>query len=98
MKSQASAKAEPLCVIAPPRATASQTDADGVVSPERYKDLLRTLTMRSAVLAAKNAKLREDRDRLQARGFDSILPQAYLQPYPHPVQIHYRNPTKVAAG
>ena len=54
-------------VSTPRPSTASQTDADSVLSPERYRDLLRTLTTRSAVLAGKNAKLREDRDRLQAR-------------------------------
>ena len=63
----ASQQSVPLCASSQLQAAASQTDADAVLSPERCMDLLRTLTAKSAMLAGKNAKLREDRDRLQAR-------------------------------
>jgi len=62
------------------QAAASQTAFTMSMGQEECSVLLRALTARSAVLARKNAKLRDDRDRLQARQIEPC-PQTESQQF-----------------
>ena len=55
------------------QAAASQTTFEASMGQEDGSELLRALTTSSAVLARKNAKLRDDHDRLQARQIEACL-------------------------